>query len=106
MPDVKWKDLNTKQRQHLILACSQGLNPTAETTNTEAVKALKDAGLIHKTTNRKGRVLWRPTDTGRGLVASRGMIPTFLHRRYSQSNYTHSYRHAMRGEPEVIDDAA
>jgi hypothetical protein len=106
MADVKWTDLKVKQREHLWLACARGLNPAADTIDDDAIDALKAAGLIHKTTNRKGRVLWRPTDTGRGLVASRGLIPTFLHRRYSQSNYTHSYRHAMKGEPEVMDDAA
>lgn len=102
---TKWADLSQKERKHLIFACAQGINPKDKTCDTQVIKALKDTGLIHKVANRKGRILWRPTDAGRGLIASRGLLPTFLHRR-SEYGYTHSYHQAMPGEPEVIQDAA
>jgi hypothetical protein len=104
MSTIKWADLTTKQREHLKLAC-EGINPKNEKIDQLTLDALKDMGLVHKTTNRKGRTVWRTTDTGRGLVASRGLLPTFLHRR-SQYGYTSSYHQAMKGEPEVMPDAA
>lgn len=104
MSTIKWADLTPTQREHLKLAC-EGINPKNENIDQAILTALKDLGLVHKTTNRKGRTVWRTTDTGRGLVASRGMLPTFLHRR-SQYGYTSSHHQAMTGEPEVIRDAA
>jgi hypothetical protein len=104
MATIKWADLTTKQREHLKHAC-ESINPKDDKIDQPTLDALKDMGLIHKTTNRKGRTVWRTTDTGRGLVASRGLIPTFLHRR-SQYAYTHSYHQAMAGEPEVMNEAA
>jgi hypothetical protein len=102
---MTWANLTQKQRRHLIFACSQGLNPKDKSLDHGTIESLETAGLIHRVVNSKGRALWRPTDTGRGLVASRGLIPTFLHRR-SQYGYTNSYHQAMCGEPEVMDDAA
>jgi hypothetical protein len=97
---TKWADLTTKQREHLKLAC-EGINPRRPDINDATLAALKDMGLVHQTTNRKGRTVWRTTDAGRGLVASRGMLPTFLHRR-SQYGYTASRHQAMAAEPEAI----
>jgi hypothetical protein len=105
MTTTTWAKLTPKQRKHLIQACSEGINPKNPMFDADTLAALKAAGLLHKTASRKGRVLWRPTDTGRGLVASRGMIPTFLHQR-SEYGYTHSYHQALRGEPEAMEDAA
>jgi hypothetical protein len=119
---TKWADLTTIQRSALVCATGQGIAPkdlpltitvpkvTSDGSRTititeTTVRALVDMQLLHLTANRKGRALYRPTDTGRGLVASRGLLPTFLHRR-SQYGYTHSYHQAMTGEPEVIQDAA
>lgn len=97
-----WAELTSTQRRYLIAACGRGLTPTVELV---AIWALQDAGLIHRTTSRKGRVRWQATDLGRGLVASRGLIPTFLHQR-SQYGYTHHHRQAMRDELESMGHAA
>jgi hypothetical protein len=99
--DTTWASLTQRQRKHLTMACSQGLNPKLPTTDMEAIEALEGLGLIHETANKKNRPVWRPTVEGRTLVASRGMVATFMHRR-SQYGYTSSSHQAMLSEPEVI----
>jgi hypothetical protein len=63
-------------------------------------EALKKHELIHLTRTRKGYKLWRPTDTGRGLVASH--VPALLAAKPDRigSDYTYKPSEAMRGEPE------
>jgi hypothetical protein len=119
---IAWKDLTPTQRHALIRATGQGIAPkdlplqftvptaTGDDTRTVTITAkvlheLERHGLAHLTVNRRKRATWRPTDSGRGLVASRGLLPTFLHRR-SEHGYTSSYHQAMTGEPEAIRDAA
>lgn len=64
-------------------------------------KALEKHGLIHLMRTRKGYKLWRPTDTGRGLVAAH--VPSLLAARPDRvgSDYTHKPSEAMRQEPEA-----
>ena|SRR6185436_18854139 len=99
--DTTWATLTPRQRKHLTMACSQGLNPKLSTVDMQVVTALDSLGLVHETMNRKNRPVWRPTTKGRQLVASRGMVATYPHRR-SQYGYTQSSHQAMLGEPEVI----
>ena len=99
--DITWAALTPRQRKHLTTACAQGLNPKLPTVDTTAITALEGLGLVHETLNKKNRPVWRPTTKGRQLVASRGMVATFLHRR-SQYGYTASTHQAMHSEPEVI----
>lgn len=94
--------LTYAQRRALRIACTGiasrdvGKQVTARTITT-----LAGAGLIHQRTSRKGRSVWRATDVGRGVVASSGLVPTFLHR-MSQYGYTHDLALALRHEPEVM----
>lgn len=101
-------DLTPIMQHTLIRATTQGIRPQdvgtqdQHTVHPATLKALCGRELIHLTTNRKGRALWRPTDVGRGLVAEH--VPLFLHRR-PHRNYTHEFRFAVWAEPEVIDAA-
>lgn len=64
-------------------------------------QALEKHGLIHLMRTRKGYKLWRPTDTGRGLVSRH--VPSLLAARPDRigSDYTHKPSEAMRAEPEA-----
>jgi hypothetical protein len=63
---------------------------------------LEAAGLVHQRQSKKGRVSWRCTDVGRGLVMEHR--PVFLHRRGFPS-YTLKSWQAMHGEGEVMEAA-
>ena len=80
-------------------ACGTGLR-TADA-HPATINALAQRGLIHRRTSRKGKTSWRATDTGRGLIASAGLVATYLHRR-SQYAYTHLEIFALLREPEAI----
>lgn len=97
------RTLTPTQRKALRTACATGIRPVdiGESVKLVTIVSLEARGLVHLRTNRRGRKLWRTTDTGRGLVASSGLLPTFLHRR-SEYGYTHTLAQAMLGEPEVI----
>jgi hypothetical protein len=98
---VTWKALRPREREYLMLSCSQGINPKNRLMDKAVLGSLEVHGLIQEATNKKGRLLWRPTVLGLEVIASRGMRPTFLHQR-SQYGYTHVLRNAMPREPEVM----
>jgi hypothetical protein len=100
-----WAQLTPTKRDYLRISCDRGLKPT-DTLDQKAIAELEVEGLIHRTTSKKGRARLQATDTGRGLVASRGLLPTYLRAAYKQSHYTHSYHQAMRDEPESMGHAA
>ena len=77
-------------------------------TNTRA--ALVKNGLIHLVKNKKGRPLWRATDSGRAVVMAkppRFLMPAGRPRRIGEEpsdadlGYTTVPAFAMRGEPEA-----
>jgi hypothetical protein len=71
-------DLTDNMRTALVHCASRGVLPTEFGDRWPNVtrQALLQHELIHLVRNRKGRELWRPTDTGRGLVAMH--IPSLL----------------------------
>jgi len=91
-------DFTPLQQQFLLKACTQGVDPDDPICTPRRTKKLEDAGLIHKRQSKKGRVSWRTTDVGRGMVAAH--VPRLLARR-SQYGYTHQPHQAMRHEPEA-----
>jgi hypothetical protein len=99
-----WAQLTPTQRTYLRAACDRGLIPTSAL-DMGAVGGLRDDGLVHQTTSQKGGTRWKATDSGRGLVASRGLVPCWPHL-YSQYGYAHSHDQAMRHEPESMGGAA
>lgn len=95
--------LTRAQRRVLCLACAQGIAPrdVGGAVRDATVTSLEARGLIALRTNRKGRTLWRATDAGCRVVASVGLVPTFLHRHVAYG-YTHTLARAAWREPEVI----
>jgi hypothetical protein len=101
-------DLGPAQRRFMLRALNEGV-PLDDPLATRLIREgrtradlLKDAGLIHKRTSKKGRTSWRATDVGRGLCAAH--VPLFLHRRGFPS-YTRKPHEAWFGEPEVMEAA-
>lgn len=95
-------ELTEAQRTFLITASIRGVRPPEIKRgdfHPATLRTLEAQGLVHLTVNRKKRDIWRPTDTGRALVASHQ--PRFLHR-HSEKGYTHIGAHAMRSEPEAV----
>jgi hypothetical protein len=91
-------EFTQRQQDFLLLATTQGVALDHDLASPARVKALLDAGLIHKRTSRKGRSSWRTTDEGRAIVMAH--VPKLLARR-SQYGYTHMPHRAMFGEPEA-----
>jgi hypothetical protein len=80
-------DLTDNMRTALVHCASRGVLPTEFGDRWPNVtrQALVQHELIHLVRNRKGRELWRPTDTGRGLVAAH--IPRLLAARPGRLHY-------------------
>jgi len=98
-----FNDLGPLQRKFMLRAFNEGVSLDDPIATPKRTQALKDAGLIEKRQSKKGRMSWRCTDTGRGMVMAH--TPVFLHRRGFPS-YTTRQHEAMFSEPEVIGDAA
>lgn len=105
MKKSPWGQLTQRERDYLMLACGQGINPRNRLIHKATIDGLVAAELLQEGTNKKGRPLWRPTLRGLELIASRGLEPVFLHER-SQYGYTNIPTRAMQGEPEVMDEEA
>lgn len=103
-----FNDYGPAAQRFLLRAFSEGVaidDPLATGTVRKQSRAemLEQAGLIHMRQSKKGRVSWRCTDVGRGLVMEHQ--PVFLHRRGFPS-YTLKPWQAMRNEPECVTDYA
>lgn len=103
-------DLTDNMRTALLHCTSRGVLPTefGDRWPTVTQRALVDHGLIHLVRNRKGRELWRPTDVGRGLVATHIpslMVPAGRPGRdldgQGPRGYTNRPHESMWGEPEA-----
>lgn len=105
MATIKWGDLKREERDILMRACSQGINPKNRLVPKPLIDHLLELDLIQEATNKKGKLLWRPTAAGLTLIAERGLAPTFLHQR-SEFGYTDRPGFAMNREPEVMDESA
>jgi hypothetical protein len=98
-----FNDLGPLQRKFMLRAFNEGVSLDDPIATDKRTSTLKAAGLIEKRQSKKGRMSWRCTDTGRGMVMAH--TPVFLHRRGFPS-YTTRQHEAMWAEPEVIDAAA
>ena len=98
-----FNDLGPLQRKFMLRAFNEGVSLDDPIATPKRTMTLKAAGLIEKRQSKKGRMSWRCTDTGRGMVMAH--TPVFLHRRGFPS-YTTRQHEAMFSEPEVIGDAA
>lgn len=98
-----FNDLGPLQRKFMLRAFNEGVALDDQLATEKRTNKLQMAGLIEKRQSKKGRMSWRLTDVGRGLVMQHN--PVFLHRRGFPS-YTTREHEAMFGEPEVIDAAA
>lgn len=104
-----FSDYGPTMQKFLLRAFNEGVPPD----DPIATKAIRDglnragvlerAGLIEMRQSKKGRMSWRLTDVGRGVVMAHR--PVFLHRRGFPS-YTSKPWQAMLNEPEVIRQAA
>ena len=97
-----FNDLGPLQRKFMLRAFNEGVSLDDPIATEKRTKALKAAGLIEKRQSKKGRMSWRCTDVGRGMVMAH--TPVFLHRRGFPS-YTTRQHEAMFSEPEVIKAA-
>jgi hypothetical protein len=94
-----FNDLGPLQRKFMLRAFNEGVSlddPIATKTRCRSLE-----GLIEKRQSKKGRMSWRLTDIGRGMVMAH--TPVFLHRRGFPS-YTAKTWEAMFAEPEAIRD--
>jgi hypothetical protein len=98
-----FNDLGPLQRKFMLRAFNEGVALDDPLATEKRTGTLKTAGLIEKRQSKKGRMSWRCTDTGRGLVMAH--TPVFLHRRGFPS-YTTRQHEAMFGEPECVTDYA
>jgi hypothetical protein len=103
-----FNDYGPAAQRFLLRAFSEGValdDPLATAVvrdgESRAIR-LERAGLVHQRQSKKGRVSWRCTDVGRGLVMEHR--PVFLHRRGFPS-YTLKSWQAMHGEGEVMEAA-
>ena len=97
-----FNDLGPLQRKFMLRAFNEGVSLDDPIATPKRTMALKAAGLIEKRQSKKGRMSWRCTDVGRGMVMAH--TPVFLHRRGFPS-YTTRQHEAMFSEPEVIKAA-
>jgi len=108
-----FNDLGPLQRKFMLRAFNEGVslddpiatqlvNHAPDWKRKTRADVLKDRGLIEKRQSKKGRMSWRCTDVGRGMVMAH--TPVFLHRRGFPS-YTTRQHEAMFSEPEVIKAA-
>jgi hypothetical protein len=97
-----FNDLGPLQRKFMLRAFNEGVSLDDPIATEKRTQALKAAGLIEKRQSKKGRMSWRCTDVGRGMVMAH--TPVFLHRRGFPS-YTTRQHEAMFSEPEVIKAA-
>jgi hypothetical protein len=118
-PKETLEDMSEQMATALVVCATQGALPQNFGTRAEmedrtskarwpnATRAALEAnGLIHLVQTKKGRPLWRATDTGRGVVAAhapRLLMPAARPRRVDAdgSCYTHIPAFSMRHEPEV-----
>lgn len=101
----QFSDYGPIMQKFLLRAFNEGVPPD-DPIATKAVRdglnragILEQAGLVELRQSKKGRMSWRLTDTGRGLVMMHQ--PVFLHRRGFPS-YTSKSWQAMVNEPEVM----
>ena len=97
-----FNDLGPLQRKFMLRAFNEGVSLDDPIATPKRTQTLKAAGLIEKRQSKKGRMSWRCTDVGRGMVMAH--TPVFLHRRGFPS-YTTRQHEAMFSEPEVIKAA-
>jgi len=97
-----FNDLGPLQRKFMLRAFNEGVSLDDPIATPKRTMTLQAAGLIEKRQSKKGRMSWRCTDTGRGMVMAH--TPVFLHRRGFPS-YTTRQHEAMFSEPEVIKAA-
>jgi hypothetical protein len=126
-------DYGPRIQEFLVRAFNEGVELDDPLATVKRTNKLELAGLIHKRTSKKGRTSWRCTDTGRGVVMEH--VGTFMVRaaspaiRYrtlppragkkkgrhaiddrdagvADKGYTHKPWRAMRGEGEVMGEAA
>ena len=96
-----FSDYGPRIRDFLLKAFSEGVKLDDPLCTPARVTKLENAGLIVKRQSKKGKMNWRLTDTGRGLVMAHE--PVFLHRRGFPS-YTHKHWQAMQGEGECVGE--
>lgn len=101
----KFQDLGAGQQRFMLRAMYEGVavdDPLATKHIRKGLTRadlLEERGLIQQRQSKKGRLSWRLTDTGRGLVMQHH--PLFLNCR-SFPGTTMLPWQAMRAEPEVI----
>jgi hypothetical protein len=118
-PKETLEDMSEHMAAALVFCATQGAPPqnfgtraelqdkTSKVRWTNTTRdALEAHDLIHLAQTKKGRPLWRATDTGRGVVAAhapRLLMPAARPRRVDAdgSCYTHIPAFSMRHEPEV-----
>jgi hypothetical protein len=109
-PKQTLADMSDAMATALVHCTSRGLRPDEWGDDCRWSLVTRDAllrhGLIHLTQNRKGKDTYRPTDSGRAVVAAhapRLLMPTARPRRVDEqgSCYTHIPGFAMYGEPEA-----